>query len=643
MARPDKKQSALEALQRRLYARGEKTAPHKRSGFRTSREEDASVASDWEHTHPVPERRSLSETRKRTLAHRFLIMSIIFFVVASGVAAFIILGGENIISSSNIDISTTGPSTLSGGDTLELGVAITNRNNVALESVDLIVEFPSSARNPEDVSQPQETVRTSLGAIEPGERVQESVAAIVFGADGDVQEVLITLEYRVRGSNAIFAKERLYEYEIGAAPLSLRVELPDEINSGQEVPIAITITSNATEVIQNVVLSATYPFGFTLSNADPEPSAGDTTWRLGDMAPETTKTIELVGILEGQDEEERTFHFSAGIEDTEVTGELGVVFLTEQQTVRIARPFIALSLLVNGKAGETFVAQSGAEGTIDISWQNNLSAPIANAEISASITGSGLIEDSIRALNGFYDSQTNTVTWDWRTLPALRRINPGEGGQVSFDFTAIDLSGGASANEPTISLDAHMEGEREDASGVSGNIAADRSARISVATEFLLSHRAVYSIGSFENDGPLPPEAEEATTYTIVWTVTNAVNSVSDAVVTAALPPYVRWLGETSPGTETITYDEVSRRVSWQVGAVEAGVGYESSPRQASFQIELVPSTSQIDTAPILVGSAELSGIDDFTNTTVGDTRPAVTTQISTDPDFSSGMGEVTD
>jgi len=68
------------------------------------------------------------------------------------------------------------------------------------------------------------------------------------------------------------------------------------------------------------------------------------------------------------------------------------------------------------------------------------------------------------------------------------------------------------------------------------------------------------------NTGPVPPKVEQPTTYTVVWTVDNTSSAVGNAKVTATLPPHVKWLNETSPSGESVSYDQNSGLVTWEIG-----------------------------------------------------------------------------
>jgi hypothetical protein len=135
----------------------------------------------------------------------------------------------------------------------------------------------------------------------------------------------------------------------------------------------------------------------------------------------------------------------------------------------------------------------------------------------------------------------------------------------------------------------------------------------------------------------MPPRAETATTYTVVWTVKNSSNAVGNGTVTATLPTtYVKFLSAQSGSG--ITYNEGSRTVTWVLGDIKAGAGYNLASRTGAFQVEFTPSASQIGQAPALTSAPALSGQDRFAGVNLSAEGEPATTKLVGDSSFESGM-----
>jgi len=144
----------------------------------------------------------------------------------------------------------------------------------------------------------------------------------------------------------------------------------------------------------------------------------------------------------------------------------------------------------------------------------------------------------------------------------------------------------------------------------------------------------LYYIGAFPNSGPIPPKAEQETTYTIVWNLSNTANNISDAKVRSTLPAWVRFIGPISPPTENLTYDPATREVIWEVGGIPASTGITGDSREVSFKVGLMPSLSQVGTSPVLINETTLTGRDDFAKVNVQVSKLALSTLLINDPSF---------
>ena len=168
---------------------------------------------------------------KTSVFKKFFIFSVVFFVLAVGYASYMFFAKGNTVSNENIEIAILGNTFTAGGDELSLIVEITNKNNLSLELVDLVVEYPKGS----DLLQDTERFRESLGTIPSGAVRNENVKLVLFGEQGSIRPIKISIEYRVEGSNAIFVKDKLYEVSINSTPLDISVNGPASISPNQDI------------------------------------------------------------------------------------------------------------------------------------------------------------------------------------------------------------------------------------------------------------------------------------------------------------------------------------------------------------------------------------------------------------------------
>ncbi len=650
----EKDDDAIHKVQSKLYSRKQAIEPRER---RVLAPDTHQVSEEWGSDEVVADTsyttmliskmraRASDAKRKEQMLPSvkiLLIASVVFFVFSSIVSLILFFGGSNVVSARNIDIEIVGPVAIEGGQELVLQIEIINRNSIPLELADLIVEYPDGTRMSGNLNAELPRTRESIGTIKPGEKVKKTARAILFGPENSSQQILVTLEYRIQDSNAIFVKEASHDLVLSAAPIAVRVGALEEVVSGQDVEFTVELISNSTQTIEDVLLVAEYPQGFELTESNPKASFDSHIWALGSLEPKTKKVVTLRGVVIGQNLESRIIRFNVGVQSKSNERELAATFGTNESSFVIKKPFIGLAVGINGATTQGDAVVKGGEAVrVDIVWENNLPTKILDGEIIVSLSGDGYDRKSVAASSGFYDSNTNTIRWTSETIPELKEIAPGERGSVSYSIKTLAIAD-IRTNNQTLSLDTRIRGRRINEVNVPEEIESLVSKRALIATDLIFTSRSLYSTGVFSNSGPVPPKAETQTTYTVVWSLGNSVNDLENVKVVANIPSYVKWLGAINPIGEDVVYNPVGGRVTWNVGTLRAGVGTNTKSREVSFQIAITPSLSQVDESPLLVGQQSVSGLDSFTKTQIQSTYAPVTTELLLDPAHGRGSGKVT-
>lgn len=568
--------------------------------------------------------------------------SVVFFLVAVAIAGFVYYNGYNTITADNVDISIVGPTIIDAGRNTVMAIAIDNKNQVDLQDAVLNIEYPEGARRDSSQTEPLVQDRITLGNIASGAHMDRTVSAVFFGLEGGQEKVKITLEYHVLGSASLFAKNKDYLFTLGAGPVSMSVTHAGKINSGQDISFTVVVTSNSTATLSNVALNAVYPFGFSFKRAVPAASLDNMVWQLGNLAPGDSKTVTIVGKLEGQENEQRAFKFNVGLSKPSDARQISTVFYSGTETVAVEKPFIGLDMTFDENAVSTYSTYAGDVVSVALSYSNNMSVPLTDGVIMMKLDGAILDKGNVSVVKGFYQSADNTIMWDKRTVPDLANLNPTDHGTVQFTFKTLPFTSGSSyaKSSQKISITANVAATQV-ALGQTTPISSAIARSVVVNSDIILIANALYSGGSFKNTGPIPPKAEKATTYTINWAILNTFNNTSNVTVSAVLPSYVKFLNNISPQNEAVTYNEVSGEVVWNVGNIKTNTGYASAPRQVSFQVSISPSLTQVAKVPILIGGSTLKATDTFTGVDLSAVAGLLSTDIVNDPNYVYGQGVV--
>jgi hypothetical protein len=641
---PDDK-SSIEELKKSLYSRGTpniRTRRKLRFGDVTTE-----VKNDWERPEEKitgPALNQKYENHSMSFFTKLLIFSGIFCVIAVGIGVYIFMNGANLISANNIDIVINGPVSVPGGTPVSFDITVTNKNNIDLQLVDLSVAFPAGATDPDDPSKELTSYRELLGDIPAGGSAEKTVKAIIFGEENAQKQITADVTYQVRGSSSSFTKEQNYDILINSSPVVLTVSSFKEITSGQEYDMKVNIKSNSPDALKNVLLSAEYPFGFAYLSSDVKPLPDNATWRIGDIPPGATKTITIHGKLQGEDADTRVFHFSVGARSSRNPNAIGTEYMSATQEIAIQKPFITVGISIDGDetTGDA-TGEFNQPARVAISWFNNLPSAVSDAEIIVKLSGSAYDKTLVQPGSGYYRSAADEIIWNQQTTPQLASVGAGENGSVSFSVTPRDASAqGRSVINPTLSFSASVSGKRTQETGVADTLKAIAKRDCRINTEASLSGRVVRSIGPFVNTGPIPPQVEKVTTYTIVWTIDNTANVINNAQVTATLPPSMKWTDQTSPATEDVSINKDSGLITWNAGTIGTYTANSGQRKEIDFQVSLEPSVNQVSNIPILINGATLTGADGFTGAAITSAQSYLTTRFSTDPAYQEGDETVT-
>jgi hypothetical protein len=634
------KLNRLEELKDKLFNRSYQTKIEHRDSY--SRPHASTVTDSWEAKEKPLQTNAENFFMQTSRFKKFFIFSVIFFLFTIGYGAYVFFAGGNTVSNDNIDISILGNNFTAGGEQLPLIIGITNRNSTALDLVDLVMEYPKGSTS--DSSGDVERLRVSLGTIPAGAVLNKNLNVVLFGQQGSIRTIKISLEYRVKGSNAIFVKEKTYDVNISSTPISLTVDAPVTISPNQSITLNIKETLNATKPSPKTLLKLVYPVGFQFVSSTPVPSFGNNVWNLGDLAPGAEHDITITGkMIDVFDGEEKTFNISSGSQSPTDKSAIGVVYNSILHTITVNKAFVEASLFINGVPQTQYAIDAQTPISAEIRYVNNLDTKVDDLQVQAKISGNAFNRQTIFVQQGFYDSSKDTITWDKSSMGQLAELDPGESGSVTFSVSPLSLfstKGGILAN-PSINIEVSVAGKQSVQGSEINELNNSSSAIVRIISDVGFAAKALYYSGPFTNTGPIPPKAEQPTTYAVVWTLTNTSNSISNTQIKSTLPPWVSFVGHVSPASEDVTYNSSTKQITWNVDRIPKGTGITGAARTASFQISFTPSLSQVGTTPNIVNDAVLTGHDDFANVDVRVSKSALDARLDGDPTFPVSGGVV--
>lgn len=618
--------SSLERARERLYETGA-SAPARETRLKSAVD---TLPQAWEKDPldeviaTLPAQGVVNGKQRVRAASIFFVGAFLFFFVSLAATLYISFVGGNAVSVDKVSIILDGPTSVAGGDTVPLTVTVTNTNAVAIQNATLDIDFPESARSADDVSKPFPRYTENLGTLASGASVTRSIKVILFGGTGQSLSLPASVSYGASGSNAVFVKKTTYSMALSSSPLEVSVNTIAEAVSGQSITFSLTVRSNATVPIDNVVLAGSFPFGFTAQSSS-QPLT-NSSFLLGTLAPGASKSLWITGPITGQEGEDRVFHFTIGTAASSQDQNLAVQYMTQDASVHIAAPFINTSLAINGNTSSNIVLSPGATQTVKVAYTNTLSTPVTNATISVALLGTAIDYSTVQSSNGFYNSSTHTVVFSRDTNPSLAVLTPGASGFGTITFSTLPAS--SLVGSPNVTLTTSVSGTRVGQANVPEQVSSSATTVAKVSTSVVVTTNSLHTSGPLGSSGPIPPVAGQPTTYTIEWGVRTLGSAVAGATMSATLPNYVSYTGKTA-GSGNFSYDAGSRTVTWTVGDIPPG-----TIDTGDFEVSLTPSTSQRGSTPLLTGRATFSGYDRFAGTQISGTADPVTTETRADPGY---------
>jgi len=530
-----------------------------------------------------------------------------FTLFAIGLAVLVGLIGfwswqKNSYSKEILKLEILGPAEVALGQEIEYTVRYKNNGNIRLEDPRLTFEYPSYSLVGEGNSLRKEI---GLETIYPGQEQTFSFKARLIGKEGDMKKAQAWLNYQPKNLKARYESETSHSARINSVPLTLEFGLPSKSDSGKEINFQLNYFSNIDYPLANLGIKIEYPSDFEFQSSKPK-TLEKTDWDVGLLNKTEGGRIEIMGKLGGQVGEQKQFKAQLGAwQDGE--------FVLLKETVRaiqIVTPYLYISQQINNNP--QYVARAGDVLHYEIFFKNIGNDAFNNLFLVVKLEGNLFDFQTLKSPLGDFQAGDNSIVFDWQQIPKLQFLDAQEEGKVEF---WIDLK-----KDWAITNNDDKNPVLNDAVFLSQ---AQEKFTVKVDSKLDIVQKGYYNDEVFGNSGPLPPQADQTTTYTIIWQAKNYYNDVKGVRVKATLDDDVRLTGRIFPEDSRLTFDSSSREVVWELGDLEAGRGILNSAPSVAFQISLTP---QYGGNSNLIGSAKIIGEDQWTNQIVFGNAGAINT-----------------
>ena len=548
-----------------------------------------------------------------------LILAAISMAAIAGIVGFWYFQ-RNIYSKEILRLEILGPEQTELGQEIEYTVKYKNNGNVRLEDPSLVFEFPKHSLLEEGEVLRKEII---LEDIYPGQEQAFSFKARLLGKEGDIKKARVWLSYRPKNLKARYESETSHSAQITSVPLTLEFDLPSKIESGKEVIFRLNYFSNANYPLSDLGIKAEYPSDFEFENSKPQ-ALEERDWEIGLLNKAEGGRIEITGNLKGEVGEQKQFKAQLG---SWQEGEF--VLLKEAiRAVQIVSPSLYITQEINNSP--YYVASAGDTMHYEIFFKNIGEESFNNLFLVSRLEGEIFDLDSLKAPLGDFESGDNSIIFDWRRVSKLQFLGPQEEGKIEFwvELKEDWTSEAANDKDSVLRNKVYLSQAQEE-------FVTKVNSKIEIV------QKGYYEDEVFGNTGSIPPQAGNQTTYTIIWQAKNYYNDVKNMKVKATLGSNVRLTGKIFPEGAALTFDSGSREVVWKMENLDAGKGVSGPGPSVAFQIGFTAKASQEGQTPTLIGQAEITGEDQFTNLTVSGQGLSINTTLPDDDTVSSSEGVV--
>ncbi|MBP9751402.1 MAG: hypothetical protein KBD19_00895 [Candidatus Moranbacteria bacterium] len=559
----------------------------------------------------------------------------LFFIVFVANLAFI---RGMLFTEDRVSLEIVGPKEVASSETVEYVVRYKNENMLPMGDVELLFSYPESFRmdDSQGATVSGNSAKIVLGTVDGRSGGEARFSGKFYGSKGSLAYFKAILVFAPSGISGRFERQAQAGVTIASSPIVLEVSAPQEVASGNEVEYVFAYRNDSDLSFSNLRIQAEYPQNFRFNSSEPRSIDGDASWRLGNLLPRATGEIRVRGVITGNRDEAKVVRVSLGVlqgDDTLLS------YDRKERLTRIVVSPLSITQTVNGKTDIS--VNPGDSLNYEIQYSNDGDIGLRDVIITVEVNAAYLDMTKLRMAGGSYDTARSVITWKAPDLPELSRLEPKKGGKVTFTtFVRSDIGvSGEAGKHLSVRTIAKIDSPDIPFSNPSNKVIASNALETRIGSTVDYQVSGYHFDTALPNAGSIPPKVGEETTYTLRFKVTNYLNDIARAKVTATLPTGVRYTGKKIPESEPISYNERTGHLIWDIGSMWGG---GKTTKEIAFQVAIVPGLNEIGTSPTILLDSVFEAEDTFTKKSIRVESGSKTTNLKDDVNLSeSGFNVV--
>lgn len=559
-----------------------------------------------------------------------IILFVTLFLIGGGLITYLWYQARQ---AGGVEAVINAPDSVEIGVPFTVQVAISNTGSGVARETSLALSLPDGFVFMTEPAS-KRVINKSLGSLGEGTVTNQEFRVMPVGGENSLVQLLVSVSYTPTDLGTRFEKKTSKDITIGDAGVSLDISVPQKVFAGEQFEVKVDYENRSDADFTDLELQLTYPRGFKFMSSSLPPDQDVTLWKLGDLRVGSKGSFTIKGSLPGPDN--AFFDFMVGIK----TVFLGNEYAVNKKTASVSISPSPLSLSATVNDASDYIAQPGDTISYQLIYRNNTDVGLKDAIITAKLVGVMFDMGETNSHDGVFRSSDNSVQWNAARVPGLSIIPPGGSGTVSFTARVrpdYDIRRISDKNF-TLKMSAEIESPT-----VPNNVASNRTAGATM-TETKVAGVLVPMISALfkdpagiQNSGPLPFAVGEKTTLTMHWALKNGPTDMDNVNFKTFLGPNVRYTSQYKASNEVApVYNERTQELTWSVGKVMATKGYVDAPVELVFQVEILPSSDQLNHFPTLTGETSITATDLFTGKSFFDKEQPFTTILIKDSSVKS-------
>ena len=550
---------------------------------------------------------------------------IIFFILLALLLSLIYISywspnKKGVINQKNfeevkVDFWLEGSSKAKIGEEVQLTIKIANREDYALENIEIKIETPPDFLLTDSSLNFNQKIEKGyiwfLKEIEKGEMKEIVFKAQNFSQPQDKQFINGSLSFNLVGFNPLFEKKFSFSYTLEPS-IQLTVSFPSKINLGQEIDVGLSAKNLATKEFSN--LKVILPDNLIFKENESLKKEGEKTiWQIDKLLPQEEKKETVKAVSKGEIGQTNLEFVATGN-----NGGQSFSLSKIDEQILVEKPDVSLNIKINNKEGEEMIYSWGEMVPVSILYQNNSEVDLKNFRIKLAL--SDLSPLNLEKIKLSLEPSDKEVIFDKETNSDFLNIKAKTSGQVDFNLFLKDKLSAAAERikEGKIVLKASSDYLPDNLLEKKERInLGEKETTIKIRTNLKLTAESRYYSDNYLpvpiGEGPLPFRVGEETKVWLFFRLKNTSNPIKDLVVKTILSPKITWLNIKEASTGSIFYNEETREISWQVDRLDSYQGESYSLLEAKVEITVKPEATDVNKVIPFTSKIDYTAQDEFT------------------------------